>query len=231
LSVIRLAAAFRFRGAHFVSALVASSLLLSGCPAFYVERGEVIAPSASLARPTAATLPAAKTFVDRRALWQREVRIGLGGYVLATLIDPSLAAAQIAHDAAIEDTRGAALDGLIANRWTALYGANRDRFPIDLDWRFDAQFVTNDRVLDPASWAIALKTGTGETVSPMATTIVAASSAPREGYWEGTVRLWFPWRDVVTGTPLLGGQNASVALSLRHPSGSGTATWRFRSGY
>jgi hypothetical protein len=212
-------------------ALLATCVLTTGCPAFYVERGEVIQPSRSLARPAAQNLPAADTWVDRRALWSREVRIGLGGYVAATLIDPSLAASEIAHDAAIEDARGSELEDLIANRWVALYGADRDRFPIDLAWRFDAQFVGNDRVLDPASWAIALTTASGETLAPMATAVVSASRAPVDGYWEGRVRLWFPWRDAVTGTPILGAQKASEALSLRHPSGSGTATWRFRSGY
>jgi hypothetical protein len=220
--VIRLAVAL---------ALLATSALTTGCPAFYVDRGEVIQPSSSLARPQAQGLPAADTFVDRQARWSREVRIGLGGYVLATLVDPSLAASEIAHDAAIEDMRGRALEGLIANRWVSLYGADRDRFPIDLAWRFDAQFVSNDRVLDPASWTITLNTASGERLAPLAATIVAASRAPQDGYWEGRVRLWFPWRDAVTGTPILGAQNASVALSLRHPSGSGTATWRFRSGY
>jgi hypothetical protein len=120
---------------------------------------------------------------------------------------------------------------MIENRWNALYGKDRDRFPIDVQWRFDEQFVTKGEILDPANWTVQLRTSAGKTYAPLSTAVLATATAPKEGYWEGAVRFWFPWRDPVEKTPLLGGQNSSLSLSMAHPSGSGTFTWRFRSGF
>ena len=86
-------------------------------------------------------------------------------------------------------------------------------------------------VLDPANWSLLLKTSSGAIYQPSSTTVLAATQTPREGFWEGTVRVWFPWRDPVTKNPLVGGQNAWVSLRLSHPSGAGEATWRFRPGF
>jgi hypothetical protein len=220
--VIRLAA--------IVSA-VGLAALLAGCPAFYVDRGDVVAPSRSNAEPTVRALPPSNAYVDLRTRWQREIQIGLGGYAVATLIDPGLAAAELAHDAALEDMRGAELETTLENRWDALYGADRDRFPIDVAWRFDAQFLTNAQVLDPAAWSIVLRTSDGHTYRPLSTTVLSTAQTPQDGFWEGSFRLWFPWRDPVAKTPLLGGQNSWLSLALAHPSGSGAFTWRFRSGF
>lgn len=218
------------RLAAIVSA-VGLAALLAGCPAFYVDRGDVVAPSRSVSQPTVQSLPPANAYVDLRARWQREIQIGLGGYAVATLIDPALAAAELSHDAALEDLHGAELASALENRWDALYGADRDRFPIDINWRFDAQFISKSEVLDPAQWTMVLKSSSGQTYQPLSMTILNASATPQEGFWEGSFRLWFPYRDPVTKMPLLGGQNSWLSLQLAHVSGSGTATWRFRSGF
>lgn len=214
-----------------IASAVGLAALLAGCPAFYVDRGDVVSPSRSAAQPTVQALPPANAYVDLRERWQREIQIGLGGYALATLIDPALAAAELSHDAAVESLHGAELESALENRWDALYGASRDRFPIDIDWRFDSQFITKSEVLDPAEWTMTLRSSSGQTFQPLSTTVLNAAATPKDGFWEGSFRLWFPWRDPVTKMPLLGGQNSWVSLQLAHVSGSGTFTWRFRSGF
>jgi hypothetical protein len=176
-------------------------------------------------------LPKSDVYLDIEPRFRREQRIGLGGYASATLEDPRLAAAQIAHDATIQSMRPEAVDALIATRWAELYGQQADRFPIDLEWRFDAQFVSDARVLDPAEWTIRLETAPGGSYAPLAATKLRAENAPRDGYWEGVVRLWFPWRDPVSTRPLLGGENTFVRLALKHKTGEAAFTWRFRTAF
>lgn len=203
--------------------------LTTGCPAFFVDRGEIVQPTRALTPPSSAALPPANTYVELQDRWRREVRLGLGGFAVATLRDPGLAAAEVAHEAARQHLHGAEVRTLLANRWAAWYGTEHDRFPIDLEWRFDEQFITKAAILDPATWEIGLRTSDGRFYRPIATSVFSASKTPREGYWEGRVRLWFPWRDAEAGTQLLGGQTSWVSLELDHPSGSGAVTWRFRS--
>jgi hypothetical protein len=209
--------------------LTVLSLGLTGCPAFYVDRGSLVTPSAALDRPAPDKLPASSTYVELSEKWRRDVRIGLGGYAQATLYDPKLAAAQIAHEAAVQSMRPNDLQGLITNRWATYYGDERDRFPIDILWHFEEQFISKSTILDPTAWTISLVTSTGLTVAPLSVSTLRAEKAPRAGLWEGAVRLWFPWRDAVSQQVLLGGQTDWVALKLSHPSGSGELTWRFRS--
>lgn len=212
-----------------VSALAAVLVALTtGCPAFFVDRGEIVTPVRDLSPPNALALPPASDYVVQQNRWRREVHLGLGGFAVATLRDPALSAAEVAHDAALQDIRGAALQSLLANRWATWYGAERDRFAIDLDWRFDAQFVSKAAILDPAEWQLLLRTSDGQTYRPLSTAVLAASQTPRDGYWEGKVRLWFPWRDIAADRQVLGGQASWASLELDHPSGSGAATWRFR---
>lgn len=205
------------------------ALALSGCPAFYVNRGELVTPSAVLERPTPEQLPAADTFVPLQERWRRDVRLGLGGYAVGTLYDPRLAAAQVAHEGAVQNLRTNALQGLLTNRWATYYGERLDRFPIDVEWRFDEQFISQSAILEPASWVLLLRTSTGLELAPLSVSVLRAEKAPRQGYWEGAIRLWFPWRDAVSQQVILGGQTDWVALQLKHPSGEGELTWRFRS--
>lgn len=202
---------------------------LAGCPAFYVDRGSLVTPSAVIDRPSPEKLPAPDAYVELEKKWEREVKIGLGGYITGTLFDPKLAAAEVAHEAAVQNLRPNAVQSLLATRWATYYGEALDRFPIDLDWRFDEQFISKSAILDPASWTITLRTSTGLNLEPVSVSILKAEKAPRQGYWEGQVRLWFPWRDAVSQQLVLGGQTDWVALQLKHPSGEGELTWRFRS--
>lgn len=202
--------------------------LTTGCPAFFVDRGEIVAPTRDLARPAAKALPASSTFVDLQERWTREIRLGLGGHAVAVLKDPGLAAAEIAHEAALQDVRGAELETLITNRWTTYFGPEGDRFPIDVTWRFNEQFITKAAILDPASWNIELVTSSGKRFAPVATTVLSATPKPTGGCWQGAIRLWFPWRDPDSADAVIAGHTSWVALSLDHPSGSGDLTWRFR---
>lgn len=206
-----------------------TAVMLAGCPAFYVDRGSLVTPSAALDRPMPDKLPDSTTYVELAERWRRDVRIGLGGYAQATLYDPKLAAAQIAHEAAVQSMRANDIQGLITNRWATYYGDERDRFPIDILWTFEEQFISKSTILDPAGWTITLATSTGLTLAPLSVSVLRAEKAPRQGQWEGAVRLWFPWRDAVSQQVLLGGQTDWVALKLAHPSGTGELTWRFRS--
>lgn len=211
-----------------LAAAVALVALTAGCPAFFVDRGEIVNPTRDLTPPNALRLPAPGEYVVQQERWRREVRLGLGGFAVATLRDPALSAAEVAHEAALQDLRGAELQSLLANRWATWYGAERDRFPIDVEWRFDEQFISKAAILDPAEWQILLRTSDGRTYAPLSVVVLEASQAPRAGYWEGKVRLWFPWRDVEADRQILGGQASWVSLELDHPSGSGAVTWRFR---
>jgi hypothetical protein len=211
-----------------LASAVALVALTTGCPAFVVDRGEIVSPSRELTRPTPRALPAASTYVDLQDRWRRELRLGLGGHAVGTLVDPALAAAEVAHEAALQDLRGAALDTLLANRWATYYGTELDRFPIDVEWRFDEQFITKPAILDPANWEIKLHTSSARSYAPLSVAVLSSEPKPRDGQWTGRIRLWFPWRDAETGNTLVGGATSWVSLSLDHPSGSGDMTWRFR---
>ena len=201
---------------------------LTGCPAFFVDRGELVRPSASVDRPAVGQLPPAAEFVELEERWRRETRIGLGGYAEATLIDPRLAAAMVAHEGAVQSMRPQALEGQLATTWETFYGAEGDRFPIDVTWRFDQQFISQGRILDPAEWQITVQ-ASGREIAPLAVSRLEAADAPQGGYWEGKVRLWFPMRDLESGHRLLGGETDVLTLRLVHRSGSASLSWRFSS--
>lgn len=207
------------------------AVALGGCAAFLAENGDLISPSGGIGRPHAAELPAARSYVETAAEFRREVRVGLGGAVEATLVDPRLAGAELAHDAMLQGLKGAALESLILNRWSELYGAQSDRFPIDVAWRFDQQFIAANRVLEPSEWSFRLDTRDGRSYAPLAVSVLKREQAPQAGYWEGAVRLSFPWRDPASNQLLVGGANTGLTLSLRHRSGEGAVSWRFRSVY
>lgn len=206
-------------------------LPLAGCPAFLVDRGEIMDPTRTLEPPAVSALPAADTYVELAARWRRDTRVGIGGYVEATLIDPGLAAAQVAHEAAVQAVGAGAIADLIGTRWPVLYGAMRDRFPVDLAWRFDEQFISNRRILDPAQWTFTLVTSDGSRFQPLAATTLRALPIPQDGAWVGAARLWFPWTDPDRRTAILAGGTAWVALEMTHPSGDGEVTWRFRTAW
>lgn len=204
---------------------------LGGCAAFLAENGDLISPSGSIARPGAADLPAARHYVETAAEFRREGRVGLGGSVEATLVDPRLAGTELAHDAMLQGLKGSALESLILNRWSELYGAQSDRFPIDIYWRFDQQFIAANRVLDPSEWTFRLDTRDGRSYAPLALSVLKREQAPQAGFWEGAVRLYFPWRDPASNQLIVGGANTGLTLKLSHRSGEGAVSWRFRSVY
>lgn len=201
--------------------------LLAGCPAFYVERGGFVSPAGSLAAPAVEALPPPGAYVDGLEAWQRTARIGVGGYATATLVDPRLAAAEVSHSAALQTASGAAKASLLENRWATYYGPQRDRFPIELEWRFDEQFVRASRILDPDEWTFTLVTSDGARLVPLQTSTVEAGRTPKEGFWEGKLRLFFPWRQR-DGRRTLGGQVSWIRLELEHRTGDAEFTWRFR---
>lgn len=201
---------------------------LAGCPAFFVDRGELVRPSASLEQPAVSQLPASSQYVELAEQWRRDTRIGVGGYAEATLLDPKLAAAMVAHQGAVQNMRPQALAAQLATTWETLYGAERDRFAIDVDWRFDQQFISQGRILDPGEWEITLQAN-GREIAPLAVSRLEAAGTPRQGYWEGRVRLWFPVRDLESGRRLLGGETDVLTLRLQHRSGRGQLSWRFGS--
>jgi hypothetical protein len=103
-----------------------------------------------------------------------------------------------------------------------------DRFPVDLEWRFDEQFISNRRVLDPASWTFSLVSSEGGRYAPLGSAVLRALPVPRDGVWIGAIRLWFPWTDPERRTALLAGSTTWLRLEFKHPSGVGEVTWRFR---
>jgi hypothetical protein len=206
-------------------------LLLAGCPGFLVDRGEIMDPTRSLEPPAVSALPKADVYVELAARWRRETRVGIGGQVEATLVDPGLAAAEVAHEAAVQAMGAAAAADMLASRWPVLFGSLHDRFPIDLEWRFDEQFISNRRILDPAQWEFTLVTSEGPRYAPLAASTLRALPAPRDGAWIGAVRLWFPWTDPERRTAVLAGGTSWVRLELGHPSGHGDVTWRFRTAW
>lgn len=210
------------------SCLLLLALPLAGCPAFLVERGEIMDPTRTLALPGVSALPRADAYVELAARWRRDTRVGIGGYVEATLIDPGLAAAQVAHEAAVAAQGAPAIADMLATRWPVLYGTLADRFPIDLEWRFDEQFISNRRILDPAQWTFKLVSSDGGQYAPLAATTLRAQPSPQDGAWVGAARLWFPWIDPERRTAILAGATTWVRLELTHPSGHGDVTWRFR---
>lgn len=208
--------------------ILALALPLAGCPAFLVERGEIMDPTRTVEPPAVSALPPSDRYVELAARWRRDTRVGIGGYVEATLIDPGLAAAQVSHEAAVQGLAAGATADALATRWPVLFGSLLDRFPVDLEWRFDEQFISNRRVLDPAQWKFALVTSDGGRYAPLAAATLRAQPIPQDGAWVGAARLWFPWTDPERRTSLLAGGTTWLRLELTHPSGHGHVTWRFR---
>lgn len=207
---------------------LAAGFVLLGCAATLEGEGPVVVPTRSLEVPEAEALPASGDYVEQLERWRREARLGLGGRVEGVLREPGLAAAEVAHEAAVQSLGRAAREDLLQHRWAVLFGRLGDRFPIDLSWRFDEQFISSRRVLDPASWSLRLVTSEGDTLAPIAVSVLEASSAARDGWWVGQVRLWFPWRHPGSQAPLLGGDTRWVRLDLQHTSGSAALVWRLR---
>lgn len=205
--------------------------LLSACAAFWVDYGVVTVPSRGLEQPALSALvrqDGARASVER---WTRETRVGLGGTIEATLWDPEPARARLAYEIALNHLGRAAAEDLVAQRWSVLYGEQRDRFAIDLHWRFDEQFIFSRRILDPATWRFELQLASGLSLRPLSVAVLRNAASPEEGFWRGEVRLWFPWRDQVRRQLVLGGDNRWVRLQLIHMSGSGECTWRFPGGW
>ena len=200
---------------------------LPGCPAFLVDRGEIVEPTSDIAPPPVSRMPRADAYVELAAKWRRTTRVGIGGHAELTLIEPGLAAAEVAHEAAIQSAGDATVADMLLTRWPVLFGVMRDRFPIDIEWRFDEQFIGNRRILDPEGWTFTLISSTGARFAPLGTAVLRQLPAPQDGAWVGAVRLWFPWLDPERRTQLLAGETKWVQLVLRHPSGVGDATWRF----
>jgi hypothetical protein len=201
---------------------------VQGCAGLLQGDAAIVAPARSVERPAVADLPRAEVYVELRDRWRRETRVGVGGFVEGVLLDPTLAAAEVAHQAAVESRGRAATADLLAHRWPVLYGAQGDRFPIDLSWRFDEQFISQRRVLDPEAWRFALETSEGVRLAPLAASVLQAAPTTVDGLWVGSVRLWFSWRHPDTREPVLAGGARWARLSLAHQSGVGELTWRFR---
>ena len=204
---------------------------LAACPAFFLDQGELVAPSHSINRPLVAALPGADAFVELQNHWRREAHIGAAGAVIGTLRDSTLVAAEVSHTAALQGLDRAATGDLLATTWATSFGPDLDRWAIDLDWRFDEQFVTRPEVLDPANWTFVLHVDEHIDYAPLAVTTLAHGQVPVNHFWEGQVRLWFPWRDHRRDLTLLAGITRSIRLEMNHPSGTGDLTWRFRTAY
>lgn len=211
---------------HPALALAMLTLFLWGCPAFWVERGPVVTPLRSLERPALADLPEPDSYLDRLSDWRREVRVGLGGQVEAILWDARLGAAGVAHEVAINHLTPAAARDLLVQRWQTLYGPQQDRWAIDLNWRFDEQFVSSRRVLEPTGWTFRLHTSQGIELAPMRVSVLRLEQAPVDGHWTGSVRLWFSWLDP-RRDPVVRGDTTWLRLELRHRTGHAEITWRF----
>lgn len=204
---------------------------LTACPAFFIDRGELVAPAHDNGRPSVQSLPGAATYPELQDRWRREAQIGAAGAVVGTLREPNLVAAEVAHNAAVQSLDRDATRDLLVTTWTNAFGADLDRFSIDLDWRFDEQFVSHPEVLDPSNWTFILHVDERQTYAPIAVATLAHGQVPVQHFWEGSVRLWFPWKDHQRDRILLAGGTRVIRLELRHPSGTTDLTWRFRSAY
>lgn len=212
-------------------ASLALMLSLQACAAFWVDYGGLTVPSRTLDRPELSALAQQDGLLEVVEHWTRETRVGLGGTVEATLWDPEAARARLASEIALNHLGRSAAEDLVAQRWLVLYGPRKDRFAIDLRWRFDEQFIFSRRILDPAHWQFELQLASGELLSPQAVAVLRSGVSPEAGAWRGEVRLWFPWRDQARRHLVLGGENRWVRLRMRHFSGSGEVTWRFPGGW
>ena len=136
-----------------------------------------------------------------------------------------------AHSAAIQGLDQAATRELLLNEWSNAFGPQLDRWSIDLTWRFDEQFVQHQNVLDPTAWDFTLHVDEAYTYAPLAVSTLSQTQVPQQHYWEGKVRLWFPWRDPLRDRTLLAGNTRGIRLRMSHPTGSADLFWRFRTAY
>ncbi|MDB5100783.1 MAG: hypothetical protein JWM80_5204 [Cyanobacteria bacterium RYN_339] len=206
-----------------------AAALLAGCPAFYVDRGPLVQPTRTLVRPPG--LPAADAYVALDTQWRREARIGVAGAVEGLLRDPELVAAEVAHSAAVQSLDHDAARDLLRTEWLSAFGQQLDRWTIDLTWRFDEQFVQHQTVLDPSTWTFSVRVDETYDYPPLAVLGLSHTQVPQQHFWEGKVRLWFPWRDPLHDRLVLAGITRAIRLRLRHPTGSADLYWRFRTAY
>jgi hypothetical protein len=214
-----------------VSLAALATCLLTACPAFFINRGGLVAPTNNNVRPAVTSLPNASSYVELQDRWRREASVGAAGSVIGTLKDPGLVAAEVSHRAAVEGLNQAATDDLLISTWSNAFGPDLDRWSIDLDWRFDEQFVTHPEVLDPSTWTFVLHVDERVEYAPLGVSTLSHGQVPVQHYWEGRIRLWFPWRDHTRDLTLLSGITREIRLEMRHPSGTGDLTWRFRTAF
>jgi len=60
---------------------------------------------------------------------------------------------------------------------------------------------------------------------------LSQSQVPQQHFWEGKVRLWFPWKDALRDRLVLAGNTRAVELRMQHPTGTAELFWRFRTAY
>lgn len=205
---------------------VVAAVGLTGCPLLWAEGEARVEASRSLAMPS--RLPGPEAFASEAARWRRTVRVGLGGQVELLLRDPSVVAAEVARDAAVGAWDQAQRQEALAQAWRLAFGPGLDRFTIDWEGRFDRQFQATGGVLDPSAWRFELRVGEVR-LAPLGVVQVQRPRAPQGGFWVGTMRLSFPWREPRSLGLVLGGVGPTALLKLSHHSGAAEATWRFRS--
>lgn len=210
-------------------AAVLLALSLAGCPALWVDRGALTRFTPDLARPANPRFPEASVLPDAEAAFGRESRIGLAGYARAVWLDPALVVARVAATAEREGQGDLAREQALAEAWTIAFGPLSDRHAVEIEWRFDRQFVSDPGILDPAGWRFSLVVDRAPGVSPVDRVTLERHAEGRSDY-SGRVRLSFPARRPGSVAPLVPPGAREVDLVLQHPKGDGRFGWRLQPG-
>lgn len=206
-----------------------TALALAGCPALWVDRGAISRFESDLTRPANPRFPDPEQLPALETSFSRETRIGLAGYARAVWLDPRLVLARVASAAARDGQSPLAREQALAEAWTIAFGPRADRLAVEIDWRFDRQFVSDPGVLDPERWRIGLTVDREAPVPPV-DRVTLSRTAEGEEDFSGRVRLSFPARRPGSVLPLVPPGAREVSLQLRHPTGDGRFTWRLQPG-
>lgn len=165
----------------------------------------------------------ASDYEATRDRWTRSEALGVRGSAAVTMIDPELAADEIAWRAEREGREVA--EGYDRGLWEVFYGARGDRLPFEVRWRFDKlyqpQRITNPKV----GWTFSLRDDHGR--SWEALNIGEVEQGWDSDAWTGSFRVWFPLKDIRKG-PLFDGRTGTVTMRISGSPGWADFVWKFR---
>lgn len=209
----------RSRFAGFLLAAVLGTVLF-GC----ASEHRLMRPASDSAFPALAG--DADRYLTHRDAWTRRDTLGIKGELKAVFEDPSLGADYLAYAARAEGLGEVRRNGYFEALWTALYGPQGDRLPIQVTLMLDKLFYS-ESTLDPGRWEFTLSDDTGRQWKPFHLGDVDRNPPAPRGKHAVSFRLWF--KSQTPGErPMIDGRTRELLLTVRGNPGTAKVRWKFK---